>query len=564
MESPSTQPSATQTLIFNDTTLRDGEQAPGNTMTEQEKTVIARQLVDMGIPAIEAGFPAASPGDFRAVERIAQDIGSLTLPVASPASVHPRISGLARLEHNDIDAVLRSVRGAPHRGVHTFVSTSSEQMVKFADKLRRMGKNPESMNDFIDAVVLPGIAEELDYIRETDPETVIQFSPEDWTRSDREVSAQVILAAAQHGAHIINLPDTVGVGIPRIIHRRVADVRSMLDGFDFPHVQISWHGHNDSAQGVACAMEALYGGAEQLETTILGLGERTGNFSFEGMLAALDANWEEHERITGMKITDTLVRAQVMHTALLVAATLGIRIPREHPIVGENAFAHEAGIHQQGVIAGRRAGRINVYGNLVPERYGAKEKLILGKHSGWAGIKDYLQNNALPFREGDRAQFVARLSAAADNRRKGLSDAEVLHHVYYPTVITLTGGAYITDINRHGANGALRSVTVALRGDGNVEGRATQPDEGAVDALMQALKQCMPGVEVQSFSVRNKPGEEGASATAVAHVILKNGMEVSGEAESHDTEMAGLLAVRDAFNALWACEQYKEISGSRA
>ncbi|MDD3897007.1 MAG: hypothetical protein PHU04_04190 [Candidatus Peribacteraceae bacterium] len=553
-------PEQQRELFFNDVTLRDGEQAPGNTMTEDEKIAIAQQLVRMGIPGIEAGFPIASRGDFRAVERIAHEVGPMRLPSATSGSPHPRISGLARLDGRDIDAALRAARGAPHRGIHTFISTSRAQLVKFADALRKRGADPESMRDFLEQIVFPGIEEYFAVIRETDPDAVIQFSPEDWTRTDEAVSDDVVLAAAENGANVINLPDTVGIGIPRVIGERVAHVRALLDQRGFRDVAISWHGHNDTGQGVACSMEALYGGAQQLETTVLGIGERTGNFSFESTLAALDANRAEHERMIGMPIRDTLVRGEVMRTAQLVASTIGVRIPRESPIVGENAFAHESGIHQQGVLAGRNAGNGQVYEILSPETYGAMSKIILGKHSGWAGMRDFLQQHRLPFREQDRAAFVSALSTAADERRKGLSDAEVLEQVYYPTVIQITRGPYVKDVhpNRTVA-GEPKSVMVSCGHEDacyGLVGRATAKDEGALDAFMQVLKKQIPDVEVKEFSVRNKPGEEGASATAIATVVLRNGFEVMGMAEHHDTEQAGLLAVQRAFNALCARERY--------
>ncbi len=544
-----------RSLTFNDVTLRDGEQAPGNTMDPETKRLVAEQLVRMGIPAIEAGFPAASRGDFASVEQIAAEIGPRTIEHPS-GSVHPRISGLARLVQRDIEHAMLAVRAAPHRGVHTFISTSQEQLIKFSDAIRKRGGNPASLGDFIDRVVLPSIEENFAAIRSGDPDAVIQFSPEDWTRTEESVSDEVVLAAAQNGARVINLPDTVGIGIPRVIGTRVAHVRELLDRHGFPHVTISWHGHNDTGQGVANAIEAMYGGAEQFETTILGIGERTGNYSFEAMLAALDANKAMHERIIGGTIRDSIVRKEVMRTAVLVSQVIGQPIPREHPIVGENAFAHESGIHQQGVVAGRANGQM-VYEILRPEDYGAESKLILGKHSGWAGLKDWMDRRKLPYREEHREAFRSALDSAGDARRKGLSDEEVLDQVYYPTVVSLTGGPVLQDVRAKGpADAGRKSVQVALRDGRIIAGKATAEDEGAVDALVHALRQLLPGIEVTEFSIRKKPGEEGASAPAIATVTLHNGFSVSASAESHDTEHAGVLAVQKAFNALWAMEQY--------
>ena len=565
MESPSIDSRPQRTIIFNDVTLRDGEQAPGNTMNEEQKLAVARQLVQTGIPAIEAGFPVASPGDFRAVERIASEVGTIELPHSSPHSRFPRISGLAHLNREAIAAVLKAVRAAPHRGVHTFISTSQEHLVKFEEKMRQKGRNPASMRDFLDTLVLPGIEENFRFIRETDPEAVIQFSLEDWTRTDDEVSDEVITAAAKNGAHIINLPDTIGIGIPREIGRRVAHVRQMLDRLDFGPIMISWHGHNDSGQGVACAMEALYGGAEQFETTILGLGERAGNFSFEGMLAALDSNWEAHERITGVRLTDTLVREETMRSAQLVADIVGIKISREHPLVGENFFAHEAGIHQQGVIAGRKAGKNNVYGKLVASRYGAKEKLILGKHSGWAGIKDFLETNGLPFRESDRKLFTARLSEAGDQRPKGFSDEEVLHQVYYPVVQEITGDPFVVSVTPEKRKKGQPLTVKVQTCDGKVIiGKASGMEEGVIDAFVQGMKGTIPGLNIPAGGLSLTNPADGSGGKARVTATMHNEHTAHRTVEDTDSDAALLQAHIDAFNTLYAIERYQELIRSKA
>ncbi|TSC57411.1 MAG: 2-isopropylmalate synthase [Candidatus Peregrinibacteria bacterium Greene0416_19] len=550
----------TREIFFNDVTLRDGEQAPGNKMKPDEKIRIAKQLVTLGINGIEAGFPAASPNEFRSVAAIAEQVGPMRLDRAFGSSPHPRISGLAHLKRDAIAAVLKAVRPAPHRGIHTFISTSSAQMVKFERMIRQRGGDPDSLHDFIDRVVLPDIEEEFAYIRSKDPDTVIQFSLEDWTRTDETASYHVILHAVRNGASIINLPDTVGIGIPRLIHEQVRRVRRWLDENGFGHVRISWHGHNDTGQGVASAMEALYAGAEQFETTILGIGERAGNYAFEGMLAAIDANMGIHERFVGRPIRDTLVRSEVMRTAKLVSGTIGAPIPREHPIVGENAFAHESGIHQDGVEKGRKKGRRDVYEILDPTRYGAVSKLILGKHSGWSGMKAFLEERQLVFRHSDGKRFSAALSRAADNRRKGLSDEEVLRNAYYPTVVDITGGPLVTGITVKRSPDPLKTVIITCNDGSTIESTATDVREGAVNALVVGLERLMPGVDVRDFDVHNKPGEESSAATAVGTVTIRNGHELTMQAEALDTEQAGLQAVIRAFNALWAYERYAAMS----
>lgn len=546
-------------IFINDVTLRDGEQAPGNTMSTSEKLVIARQLVRLGVNGIEAGFAIASPGDFEAVQAIATDIGPIILERPSPYGNQPRISSLARLNQKDVESAMDAIAPAPNRGVHVFISTSKIQSVKFAETIRNRGGNPESMRDFIDKVVTPGIEESMDIIKSRDPNATIQFSPEDWTRTEEDVSDEVIIAAATNGATVINLPDTVGAGIPRIITKRVAHVRELLGRHGFEHVIISWHGHNDTGQGVANAMEALYAGARQFETTILGIGERTGNFSFEGFLAALDANKPQHEEIIGMEIRDAIVRKETMNTAKLVAAMISIQIPREHPIVGENAFAHESGIHQHGVMAGRESGAM-VYEVLKPEDYGTKSRLILGKHSGWAGLKNFFTENGLPFDEKDRQRFADALSRAADGRRKGLSDEEVLKEVYYPQVISILGGAEIKSIlDVHPINNK-HTVTISCQNHDPIYGTASAEGEGRIDAIIQGMKKMIPGVDVSRSGFKVQMIGEGGGARARATVTLQNAYSVTETAEDIDTDRAIEAALMKAFNALCALEAYSDLA----
>lgn len=575
-------------IIFNDVTLRDGEQAPGNTMTPEEKLAIAQQLVRMGIPAIEAGFPNSSQPDFESVQQIALEVGNTPLPNSER---YPRISGLARLREDDIMRTIEAVRGAVRPGIHTFLSTSAIQVVKFDELIKRNGGTPRNMKDFVDKVAIPGIETLLPLILRELPNADIQFSPEDWGRTrDKGVGNEVILAAASNGATIINLPDTVGISIPEDIGERIRRVRNLLDKHGFQHVQIAWHGHNDTGMAAANAIQAMHAGAVQIETTILGIGERTGNISFESFLAALDASHGRHEELAHemrkspmtrviyrwlcehhwirrgrIELTDTLVRAQVMDTARLLSEILDKPIPAEYPIVGANAFAHESGVHADGTLKGERAGVGNVYEVLEPERYGAERKIVIGQQAGWANLQEFMDKHDLPYRQKDRAIFTESMKSATASRRKGLSDKEVLEQIYYPTIINITGGAFITNVEENPTRvDERKSVTITDHDNQRLEGIATSPSEGEIDAIAQALRQIIPDVDVSDFSVKNKPGEAGSSATAVAIVTLKNGAEVTMSAECKDTERAGLLAVQKTFNALWAQNEYARMIESES
>lgn len=553
-------------IFINDVTLRDGEQAPGNTMNVAEKVLIAKQLVRLGVNGIEAGFAIASPGDFEAIEAIASEAGRMPMERYSPYNVrvprqamYSRITSLARLHEKDIDAALRAVQDAPEHGIHTFMSTSQEQVVKFDGALTKRGGTPGNMRDFVDKLIVPDIVRSFTQINQTDPDAFIQFSPEDWTRTDEGVSDEVLIAAAANGADVINLPDTVGIAIPRIIFKRVAHVRELLNKHGFHHVRISWHGHNDTGQGVANAMEAMYGGARQFEPTILGIGERTGNFSFEGFLAALDANRGMHKEIMGVKLSDSIVRTETMPTAKLVSSTIGAPIPREHPIVGENAFAHESGIHQHGVIAGRESGKM-VYEVLDPKKYGAESKLIIGKHSGWNGLADFMTQRKIPFRAQDRDAFTAALSIAADNRRKGLSDDEVLSDVIYPTIIALTGGERITQIETLEPENGHKRVALHHPDYRPTIGTATSPTEGRINAMVQAFKQKTGGGDIPQGGLVVRNVGEGSEKQAKASVTLHGGYTVTQTAMDEDTEKAIELAFLNAANALRALWRYHDMS----
>ncbi|MDA0376488.1 MAG: hypothetical protein O3A80_04230 [bacterium] len=536
-------------ISINDVTLRDGEQAPGNSMSTEQKILIARQLVKMGVNGIEAGFAIASKGDFESVRQIAYEVGNIKLP---NKDAYPRISSLARLNMGDIERATEAVRGAPNPGLHTFISTSEIQSVKFGDAIRRKGGTPGSMRDLVDKVIVPGIEEGMSYIRKTNPNIIIQFSPEDWTRTDEHVSDDVILAAAANGTKVINLPDTVGIGIPRIIGKRVKHVRKVLDENGYNDVVISWHGHNDTGLGIANAMEALYGGARQFEPTILGIGERTGNFSFEGFVAAMDASIAEHEEIIGMKIMDGLVRGELMNTARLVSNIIEMPIPREHPIAGENAFAHESGIHVHGQLLD------NLYEVLEPKKYGTESKNVIGKHSGWHGLRDEFNRLNVPYDEKDRNDFTSALADSADRtmRRKGFSTDELMQSVYYPTVERITGGTYVKDIVEIESQDGCICVRIITREGTDVIGKASNPAMSIIDAIVQGMKCIIPNVNIPANGFSVKTMGTDSSAVARARVTIHNDQTVTRSADDSNTSRAEQKALIAAFNSLYAIDEY--------
>lgn len=568
-------------IIINDVTLRDGAQAPGNTMTKEEMFTMAMQLHALGVNGIEAGFPNSSEEDFLAVQKIAAEIGNMPMSNPSVFSNYVRISGLARLHRGDIVRTIEAVQQAKNPGVHTFISTSLEQVVKFSSAIEKAGGTPGNMNDFMHKVVLPGIEQELPYIRSELPNGVIQFSPEDWVRSEDTFANEAILAAAQNGADVINLPDTVGIAIPSEIAERVRAVRELLNNNGYANVIVSWHGHNDTGTAVANAMQAIHSGAQQVETTILGIGERTGNIAFEGFLSALDANHQRNEELTyemrlhpldryqyreavgngtqsklRVPLVDTLVRSETMRTAQLLSTIIQKPIADEHPIVGASANAHESGIHADGVSKGKNSGQNNVYEINDPELYGAKSVIVIGQQSGWANLQEFMQKHNLPYCQPYREIMTNYMKRATQGRRKGLSDKEVLRQVYYPAVVELTGGPHVSKIKVLKNSDRFTEVFVQTP-EALITGKADQEAEGGViAAAINSFKKIIPTIDVADFTVKIAPkSTKGADAPAIVQLELANGHVVSVEARHNDTTTAIRQALIDAFNVLYAIEK---------
>ena len=297
-----------------DTTLRDGEQAPGCSMTLNEKLRVARALAELNVDIIEAGFPAASPGDFESVKAIADE------------NFGPVICGLARCNPEDIEKVYAAVKGAKRNRIHVFVATSQ---IHREYKLK-MAKD-EIIKSAVGAVTL---AREL-----CDD---IEFSPEDASRTELAYLAEVVSAAIEAGATTVNVPDTVGYTVPAEFDRLFRYLMEHVDGID--DITLSVHCHNDLGMAVANSLAALHAGARQVECTINGIGERAGNCSLEEIVMALKTRSEFFGLHTDIETT------RLYPTSRLVSGITGMHVPRNKAIVGENAFAHEAGIHQHGML----------------------------------------------------------------------------------------------------------------------------------------------------------------------------------------------------------------------
>jgi 2-isopropylmalate synthase len=370
-------------LVIFDTTLRDGEQSPGCSMREDEKLRMAHQLKKLGVDVIEAGFPISSQGDFRAVSRIAAEIDG------------PIIAALARAKREDIDCAWQAVRAAKRPRIHTFLATSDIHLVCKL-KITR-------------AQALEQVRAAVAYARDLCED--VEFSPEDATRSDLNFLCEVLHAAVEAGATTLNIPDTVGYTTPLEFAEIISVIRKTIP----EHVIISAHCHNDLGLGVANSLAAIAAGARQVECTINGIGERAGNAALEEIVMATRVRSDRFAVTTGIRTEE------LCPTSALLSKIIGFAVQPNKAIVGRNAFAHEAGIHQHGVMNNPLC-----YEIMSPESVGAKvERLVLGKHSGRHALAlryEHLGHRLEPAQLTDVYQSFIELA----DRKKTIYDQDLL------------------------------------------------------------------------------------------------------------------------------------------
>ncbi|MBI5290767.1 MAG: 2-isopropylmalate synthase [Chloroflexi bacterium] len=437
-----------------DTTLRDGEQSPGATMTSAEKLEVARALARMGVDIIEAGFPAASPDDLEAVRRIAVEVGSAT---HAPNGSLPAICGLARANKNDIDKAWEAVRHAARPRIHTFLATSEIHM-KYKLKMDR-------------EQVMERVAEMVAYARSLCAD--VEFSPEDAGRSDPEFLYVVLEEAIKAGASTLNIPDTVGYTTPDEFGALIAGIVKNTRGIE--HCTVSVHCHDDLGLATANTLAGIAAGARQAEVTINGIGERAGNTSLEEVVMALHTRRPVFNLSTGIDTT------HIMRVSRLVSNYTGIVVQPNKAIVGANAFAHEAGIHQDGMLKHQQT-----YEIMRPETVGVTQtRLVLGKHSGRHALKARLAELGYNLNEAELDKAFERFKNLAD-KKKTIADADlealVSDELYQPREIFTLDGMQVAC----GTMG-MPTATVRLRGpDGQMHIQAAL-GTGPVDAVYKAI-----------------------------------------------------------------------------
>lgn len=375
---------AERVYIF-DTTLRDGEQAPGYSMNLEEKIRMARQLETLGVDIIEAGFAISSPGDFESVEAIASSVKDVT------------VASLARALKKDIDAAWNAVKKANSPRIHVFLATSDLHL----EYKLRMDRE----------TALQRIIDNVRYARNLCDN--IEFSLEDATRTDRDYMCRVVEAAIKEGATTINLPDTVGYSTPVEIAEMVRYVRNNVPNID--KAIISMHNHNDLGLAVANTIAGIESGARQVECTLCGIGERAGNAAMEEVVMAMKTRSDKYDFATGINTVE------IARSARLLSSTTGVKINPSKAIVGDNAFAHESGIHQHGMLANSKT-----YEIMTPESVGVvKTNLVLGKHSGQHAFEKKLEELGYSLSKEDSSKLFAEFKKLCD-RKKKVSDRDII------------------------------------------------------------------------------------------------------------------------------------------
>jgi len=374
-------------VVFFDTTLRDGEQSPGCSMTTQEKLTMAHALEDLGVDIIEAGFAMASEGDFAAIATITQAVRK------------PRIASLARAKTEDIEMAARAIQFADRGRIHVFLA-SSDLHLQYKLKISR-------------AEALDLTAESVRLARSLVDD--VEFSPEDATRSDREFLVEMVRVAVEAGATTINMPDTVGYSTPEEYGHMFAEVRARIPAIDEQGIVLSSHCHNDLGMAVANSLAAIQNGARQVECTINGIGERAGNAALEEIAAALYVRGDHYGVTTGIKLANLYPTSQVL------GQIITFRPSPNKAVVGDNAFAHESGIHQHGMLANPLC-----YEIMTPALVGvAKTHLVLGKHSGRAALRHRLEQLGFTLSREELQQTYYRFVAMAD-RKKNIYDQDLV------------------------------------------------------------------------------------------------------------------------------------------
>lgn len=501
-----------QVLIF-DTTLRDGEQSPGASLNVFEKLEIAKQLEKLKVDIIEAGFPVSSPAQFEAVKRIAGEVGVI-------------IAGLSRAKEIDIKSAADAIQNAEKKRIHTFSSTSDYHIIgKFGHE--RYGKTLAEKRK----TVLQMSYDMVQYAKTFVDD--VEFSAEDAGRTDMSYLAEVIEAAIEAGATTVNIPDTTGYTMPTEYGNKIAELRKRVKNIE--KAIISVHCHNDLGLAVANSLAGVENGARQVECTINGIGERAGNASLEEFVMALNVRKDLYKYFTGIDTTE------IFNTSRMVSAFTGVIVQPNKAIVGENAFAHESGIHQDGMLKNRET-----YEIMTPETVGVhKTKIVLGRHSGRHGLKARLEELGYSLKEEEVQKVYDAFTKLADKKKEVFDDD--LRVLMGDEVFQEQGSFELITIQVNAGTNSIPTATVVIK---NKEEQFTDSatGDGPVDALFNSIDRALNFQSiVESYQVRSVTSGREAMGEVLVRIRYKD-HSFTGRGVSTDIIEASAKAYLQAIN----------------
>jgi len=498
-------------VIVFDTTLRDGEQSPGCSMNLPEKLEMAHALKALGVDVIEAGFPIASPGDFESVREIARQVHG------------PIIAGLARCNPADIDRAADAVRESPKPRIHLFLATSA---------IHREFKLKMSRED-----ILARTVESVKRARDLCAD--IEFSPEDASRTELDFLAEVVEKAVECGATTLNIPDTVGYAVPEHYAAIIRHLKKTVRGID--KCILSVHCHNDLGLAVANSLAALMEGARQVEVTVNGIGERAGNTALEEIVMAMRTRQDNYHLTTGINTQ------QLFPISRKLSTLTGMQVQRNKAIVGRNAFAHEAGIHQDGMLK-----NANTYEIMRPEDVGIQRtELVLGKHSGRAALRERVTHLGYTLADDQLNGVFAAFKKLAD-QKKEVFDADIEALIETQLQSTGPGKTWtLVGFTSTAGTGSQTSAAVSLRHADDPSGvvrRDAAAGNGPIDALFKAIAR-VTGVTAKVVDYRVRAVTQDMDAQGEANVEIEyQGRKSSARAVSIDVIEASALAYLEVIN----------------
>ncbi len=502
---------ATTPIRIFDTTLRDGEQSPGATLNLQEKIEIARHLEAMGVDVIEAGFPITSQGDFDSVHAISQECQQAV------------VCGLARCVPRDIDRAGEALKGGKHTRIHVFCATS---------KIHREHKLKKAIDEII-RISVESVKQARQY---TDN---VEFSPEDGSRTELEVLVDITAAAIEAGATTINVPDTVGYAVPEQYGYIFKHLREKLPRIDRDGIYLSAHCHNDLGLAVANSLAAMQNGARQIECTINGIGERAGNASLEEIVMTLKTRQDYYKQFT------TNINSKKLYPASrMVSSMTGLFVQRNKAIIGENAFAHEAGIHQDGMLKSR-----HTYEIMDPREVGLPEsKLVLGKHSGRHAFRERVGTLGYAVDDATLEKAFDAFKVLADKKKNVYDeDIEALLDAQFAQERQLWE---LVRFQVTAGTGTIPTATVVLRDSSGVEKMDASTGDGPIDAVYSAIQR-ITGVTVELIDFDMRSITSGKDAQGEASVEIRHSdRKVRGRGLSTDVIEAAARAYLSAINRI--------------